>query len=110
MTVTNFLAANEGGYDVVVTNVAGAVTSSAAQLYLIASNNAVRFTNCVYATNQFTATLLGGANTNYIVQGTTNLANGWTAISTNSSASGIISFSETNAAGHSNRLYRARTQ
>lgn len=110
MTVTNFSAAKEGGYDVVITNVAGAVTSTAAQLYLIASNGASRFTNWAYATNRFTATLLGSANTNYIVQGSTNFASTWSPIITNSSAGGIISFSETNAPGYTNRFFRARTQ
>ncbi len=110
MTVTNFTVANEGGYAVVITNTAGAVTSVTAQLYYIASNNASRFTNYVYGTNKFTATLLGNANTNYIVQGSTNFSSTWSPISTNSSAVGIISFSETNAPGYTNRFYRARTQ
>ena len=109
MTVTNFTAAREGGYAVVITNTAGAVTSVTAQLYFIASNNASRFTNYVYGTNKFTATLLGNANTNYIVQGSTNFSSTWTPISTNSSAVGIISFTETNAPGYTNRFYRART-
>lgn len=109
LTVTNFTAAKEGGYAVVITNVAGAVTSATAQLYLIASNNASRFTNSAYATNRFTSTLLGNLNTNYVILGTTNLTN-WTAISTNSSPVGIISFSETNAPGYTNRVYRARAQ
>ena len=79
-------------------------------MYYIASNNASRFTNYVYGTNKFTATLLGNANTNYIVQGSTNFASTWTPIITNSSGVGIISFSETNAPGYTNRYYRARTQ
>ncbi|MCX6895982.1 MAG: immunoglobulin domain-containing protein [Verrucomicrobia bacterium] len=110
MTVTNFTAAKEGGYAVVITNVAGAVTSVTAQLYLIASNGASRFTNWGYATNKFTATLLGSANTNYIVQGSTNFASTWSPIITNSSGVGIISFSETNAPGYTNRFFRARAQ
>ena len=110
MTVTNFTAAKEGGYAVVITNTAGAVTSVTAQLYLIASNGASRFTNWGYATNKFTATLLGSANTNYIVQGATNFASIWSPISTNSSVVGIISFSETNAPGYTNRFFRARAQ
>jgi len=108
LTVSNFTAAKEGGYVVVITNVAGAVTSATAQLYLIASNNASRFTNSAYGTNRFTATLLGNLNTNYVILGATNVAGTWTAISTNSSAVGIISFSETNSPGYTNRFYRAR--
>ena len=107
LNVLNFQPANEGGYDVVVTNVAGAVTSSTALLYYLTSNNAVRFTNMAWVTNRFTSLLLGATNTNYIVQTSTNLTN-WSALSTNASGGGIINFAHTNATD-SNLFYRART-
>ena len=107
LNVLNFQPANEGGYDVVVTNVAGAVTSSTALLYYLSSNGAVRFTNMAWVTNQFTSLLLGAANTNYIVQTSTNLTN-WAALSTNASGGGVINFTHTNATD-TNLFYRART-
>jgi hypothetical protein len=105
-TITNFQAANEAGYDVVVSNIVGSVTSSTAFLYL---NSPPRFTNEMRASNNFSVLLIGAVNTNYIIDVATSLS-GWTPVLTNSSTNGIISFSETNILPRGNRLFRARRQ
>jgi uncharacterized protein (DUF4213/DUF364 family) len=91
---------------VVVTNLAGSVTSSVAMLYL---NSPLRFINHAL-TNQgsFTASLLGIATTNYVIQAATNLPQAiWIPILTNNAPYGIISFVDTNVSGYSNRFFRA---
>jgi len=106
LTVNNFQSANQGAYDVVVTNLAGSVTSSVAMLYL---NSPLRFINHAL-TNQgsFTASLLGIATTNYVIQAATNLPQAiWIPILTNNAPYGIISFVDTNVSGYSNRFFRA---
>jgi hypothetical protein len=106
LTLTNFQATNQWNYDVVATNLVGAATSSVAALYL---DSPLRFTNTARTvTNSFTALLLGKANTNYIVQASTNLATtNWIPILTNSPPFGIMSFVDTNVSGYSNRFFRA---
>ena len=104
LTIINFQPANEANYDVVVANAAGAVTRAVARLYL---NAPLRFAGCAADTsNNFTGLLLGAANANYIVQASTNLAD-WVALSTNTSPSGIINFTDTNASDFIQRFYRA---
>ena len=108
--VSNFQAAGQGiDYDVVVTNSVGSVTSSAAALYL---NSPLRFSGwAMNLSGYFTATLLGQASTNYIVQASTNLASGnWVSIATNNSAYGIISIMDTNGLNYPGRFYRAIPQ
>jgi hypothetical protein len=109
LTLTNFQMADEGSYDVVVTNSAGGATSTPALLYLVFSN-AARFTNFVFTNNTFFSLLLGAPNTNYLVQTSTNLGQtNWTSLQTSSAPSGIMSVTETNSTGHSNRFFRARS-
>jgi hypothetical protein len=109
LTITNFQATNQWNYDVVATNLAGAATSSVATLYL---DSPLRFTNTAKTvTNSFTALLLGKANTNYIIQSSTNLTTtNWIPILTNSSPYGIISFVSTNLHSYSNRFFRAQVK
>ena len=57
--------------------------------------------------NNFTGLVLGTANSNYVIQASTNLVD-WTALTTNSSPSGILNFVDTNASGLIQRFYRAR--
>lgn len=106
LSLTNFQAASQGNYDVVVTNAVGATTSSVAMLYL---NSPLRLTNFTLASsNAITLQLLGKAYTNYIFQASTNLATtNWVSLRTNSSPYGIISFTDTNRLIYSNRFFRA---
>ena len=109
LTVANFQSANQGNYDVIVTNIAGSVTSSVAALYL---NSPTRFGNFgINPTGGFTAMLLGAANTNYVIQTSTNLAKtNWVSIATNNSPLGIISITDTNGQNYPGRFYRAMPQ
>jgi hypothetical protein len=106
LTVNNFQSGNQGAYNVVVTNLAGSVTSSVAMLYL---NSPLRFINPALTNHgSFTASLLGIATTNYVIQAATNLPQAvWIPILTNNAPYGIISFVDTNVSGYSNRFFRA---
>jgi hypothetical protein len=105
LTVTNFQVGGQGNYDVVVTNLIGAATSSVAALYL---DSPLRFTNSALTlTNSFTFLLLGKANTNYIFQSSTNLSTtNWSPVLTSSSPYGILSFVDTNLRAYTNRFFR----
>jgi hypothetical protein len=106
VTVTNFQSAQQTGYDVVVTNSVGAVTSATAVLYL---NSPLRFTNLTQQLNvNFTALLIGKANSNYVIESASLLTN-WTPVRTSSSPRGLINFTNTNVI-NAGRFYRARTQ
>ena len=105
LTIVNFQAGNEGVYGVVVTNAAGSATSATATLYL---NTPPRFASVgLDFSNDFTALLLGIAESNYVIQVSTNLSE-WSESTTNSSPTGIIDFIDTNAPGFRQRFYRAR--
>ena len=109
LSLTNFQSSFEAGYDVVITNGNGAVTSSVASLYL---NSPLRFTNTVTTSNFTLKTLLiGRAFTNYIIQSSTNLGtSNWLSLATNSSPVGLINYTDTNTPALSNRFFRARSQ
>ena len=103
LSLTNFQATNQGNYDVVVTNSAGAVTSAVAALYL---NSPLRFGSMAFSpTGGFAATLLGMANSNYVLQASSNLVS-WLSITTNSSPFGVVSLTDTNTRNYPNRFYR----
>jgi len=106
LTVPNFQAVNQGDYDVVVTNLAGSVTSSLATLYL---DSPLRFTNYErMTTNSFNFLLLGKVGTNYIIQATTNLATtNWIPIYTNLATYGLTFYADTNMRSDTNRFFRA---
>ena len=103
LSLTSFRATDQKTYTVVVSNSAGSVTSAPAALYV---NSPLRFINSRQAGGRFSATLIGVAGSNYVLQTTTNLIH-WTSVATNSSSSGLISFTATNPPG-SQRYYRAR--
>ena len=106
LSFPNFQAVNQGNYDVVVTNLAGSVTSSVATLYL---DSPLRLTNTTLTTtNSFNFLLLGKAGTNYIIQATTNLATtNWIPIYTNLATYGLTFYADSNRGGYSNRFFRA---
>jgi hypothetical protein len=103
LSLAGFRATDQKTYSVVVSNSAGSVTSTGATLH---ANSPLRFINSRQNANRFSATLVGVAGSNYVLQTTTNLIN-WTAIATNSSPYGLISFTATNPPG-GQRYYRAR--
>jgi hypothetical protein len=103
LSLTSFRATDQKIYSVVVSNSGGSVTSAGAMLH---ANAPLRFINSRQTVGRFSATLLGVAGSNYVLQTTTNLIN-WTPIATNSSPNGIINFTATNAPS-GQRYYRAR--
>ena len=109
LTVSNFQSASQGNYNAVANANPVARKTLVATLFL---NSPLRFGNFgINATSGFTATLLGAANTNYVLQTSTNLANtNWTSIATNNSPFGIISVMDTNVQNFPGRFYRAVPQ
>jgi hypothetical protein len=103
LTITNFRSTDQKNYDVVVSNSAGSVTSAPAALYL---NSPLRFLDSRRVGGNFSATLLGVAGSNYVIETSTNLVT-WAPISTNSSATGIVPLNLTTVSGP-RRFYRAR--
>lgn len=103
ITVTNFRAADQRSYDVRVSNTAGSVISTAANLYL---NAPARFLQSQRAGGVFTTTFVGVGGSNYVFETSTNLIT-WTRLATNSSATGIIQLGQTNTASPM-RFYRVR--
>jgi hypothetical protein len=103
LPLASFRAIDQKTYSVVVSNSAGSVTSTGAALHL---NSPLRFINSRQSAGRFSATLIGVAGSNYVLQTTTNLIQ-WTPIATNSAPNGIVNFTATNPPG-TQRYYRAR--
>jgi hypothetical protein len=104
LVLTNFRSSQEGNYLAVVSNALGIGTSAPAQLYL---DTPLRFTNSALdADGRFTALLLGIADSNHVVQASSDLTN-WTSLLTNSAPSGMLQVTDDAAAGYSSRFYRA---
>ena len=108
LTLTNFKAQFEAGYDVIITNYVGTVTSLKAMLYL---DSPLRFTNTVRGSNNQLATqLIGRANTNFVLQFSTNLSfSNWISIATNFTSTGIVTYSNA-LPSLGQRFFRGRMQ
>jgi hypothetical protein len=105
LTISNFLAANEGEYYVLVSNALGAASSERANLYL---NWPLRFLNPnVNCDGPFQARVVGLTNMDTVIDVSPDLSF-WISFATNHALSGIIDFTDTNSAEFSNRFYRAR--
>jgi hypothetical protein len=104
LTRSNFQAADEGRYLVVVSNAAGSATSQPASLYLDAP---LRFTDArIDGNGFFRAQLIGLAKSNRVILASSDLTN-WISMITNNTPSGIIGFTDTNSLGMKERFYRA---
>jgi hypothetical protein len=107
LTLTNAQATDTGNYTVVVTNVAGSVTSAVATLTV--TNPAPPAPPSLGAagmtTNGFTFQLSVSVGQTYVILATTNLRD-WTPISTNVALLGTILVTDTEATNYSSRLYR----
>ena len=103
-TKANAQPADIGGYDVVVTNFAGAITSSVANLTIAGQLILLspRITN-----GNFVFILSGNPGYNYSILGTTNLSN-WFDLSTLSNITGTVPFTDTNPPRVPLRAYRAK--
>ena len=103
LAITNFQGANQGGYRVVVSNFVGSAISSAALLLLDAP---LRFGAVSDGGDPFSLQLAGQANTNYIVQASTNLIN-WVSLATNNSPYGFWNYVDADSSNFNHRFYRA---
>lgn len=106
-TITNVQGAHAGDYSVVVTNLAGSVTSSVAALFLHA-DSAARLNLYGSSTTSFWFQIYGLTNRPYVVQTSTNLNSptNWQPIFTN-----FVSFFYTNfnRTSDQQRFYRTIT-
>ncbi|MDB6057866.1 MAG: hypothetical protein JWO95_1710, partial [Verrucomicrobiales bacterium] len=107
LNLSNFQTANEGSYQLMASNSMGIVTSVIAPLLV---NSPMRMGNYYLTTNgQFQFQLVGAANTNYVLQASSDLIH-WQSLATNSSPTGFWNYADTGSAGTSLRFYRAIAQ
>ena len=102
LTLTNITMDEAGTYQVVVTNSAGSVTSSVAQL-TIYPTAAATLSAPVFSIGQFQFTVTGVPDFTYAVQSSTNLID-WTSLETNTSPFVIT---DTNVFDGPTHFYRA---
>jgi hypothetical protein len=108
LTLTNVQASDTGNYTVVVTNVAGSVTSAVAMLTV--TNPAPPAPPSLGAagmtTNGFAFQLSVSVGQTYVILVTTNLQD-WTPISTNVALTGNVVITDPAATNYTRRFYRA---
>ena len=108
LVISNSNVGNAGGYDVVISNPYGSVTSSVASLRLAAG----QFTGDTVANGSVNLAFQGVAGVRYAVLYTTNLTPPviWTPISTNTADnSGNVTFMEPKISGTSSKFYTIST-
>jgi MBG domain (YGX type)/Immunoglobulin domain len=103
LVITNFQAANQGDYSVTTANSYGTNQSAPATLYL---SSPARFVSFGVVSGTFSAEFVGAANSNYVFQASSNLAD-WVALATNSSPIGILNLYDPVKPGASGHFYRA---
>jgi len=101
LMLSNFQSSHEGLYALRATNIAGTVFSSAAELLL---NSTLRLTNVLRTNGATSMRIIGHANTNYVIQGTTTFIT-WTNLATNAPTTGIWNFSDASS-NNATRFYR----
>ncbi len=106
LVISNFQAVNQGDYSVVTWNSSGTNVSAQAALYL---SSPPRFISFGVIHGSVSAEFAGVANTNYVFQASSNLAN-WFPVTTNSSPIGIFNFYDSVTPSVGNRFYRAISQ
>jgi PKD repeat protein len=104
LTRSNVQPATVGGYNVVITNTGGSVTSSIASLSLVSRPNLISPT---VSNKTFTFSLSGDSGFNYAIEASTNFSN-WITIATLTNSTGSIRFTESNFLASPLRFYRAR--
>jgi hypothetical protein len=104
LALANVQSDQAGDYSVEVSNVAGAVVSSAAALSLAAPLRLDSFG--VGANGECSMRLMGIAGWDYVIEVSTDLA-AWTALTTNSPPNGIWQFVDTTNTNFTRRFYRA---
>jgi hypothetical protein len=99
LTITNVQAGNQGDYTVAVSNSVGAVTSTPAHLTVqTTAPGPFQLGNLQVATGSVSFDIISPPQTNVVVWSSTDLAH-WTALTTNSSTTGTVHFSQTNGQG-----------
>ena len=103
LTIPNFQSSNEGTYQVVMTNLAGSVSSTGALLLLDAP---FRLEQGRLAGKAYQMQLIGAVGSNYVVEISTDLLN-WSPLQTNLLTNGFLTITDTNSSSGL-RLYRSR--
>jgi len=103
--LTNVQPAQAGGYSVLVTNIAGSVTSTVA--ILTVADHPLLLNPRTTTDGAFAFTISGAAGLAYQVEVTTNLLE-WTPLNTVSNATGEADFIDTASSNSVSRFYRAR--
>ncbi len=93
-----------GGYDVVVTNIAGSVTSAMASLNFV--TNPVLL-NPHFGSGAFQFTLSGNTGRNYLIEQGTEFTN-WSGVTTVTNVSGQVLFSQPDATSNFFQMFRAK--
>ena len=106
LTLTNVHAAGAGSYSVVVTNVAGSVTSAGANLIVTNPSIALSVSSGAGMTpSGFTFQFSAPAGITYIILASTNCQD-WAPIATNVALAGSTAFTDTSASNFPSRFYR----
>jgi hypothetical protein len=105
LVLTNISSANLGRYSVIITNVAGTVTSAPALLTFQNANSALFSSATLMAGNaQIRLSLTGTAGATYKIDASTNLVD-WVTLTNISSVDGALEFIDSTSNAH--RFYRA---
>ena len=114
LAVPNCGTGNQGAYSVIVQNGVTSVTSQNANLIVLGDIVSDLLTNVTVLTsgmtqNGFQLNLLKPANSNCVIEATSDLKN-WAPVTTNTTTSTNISFTDPASIGLNSRFYRARLQ
>jgi hypothetical protein len=110
LTLSNVQSGIAGSYSVVVTNIAGSITSAAATLTVTNPNVSLSIpSGAGMASNGFTFQLTVPAESTYVIYASPDLQT-WTPIATNVATTGSVVFTDTAAAGYANRFYQVTVQ
>jgi hypothetical protein len=110
LTLTNIQTTNAGNYSVVITNIAGSVTSAVASLTV--TNPVVTLSlsgGAEMTADGFAFQLWVPAGCTYVILASTNNQD-WTPIATNVALTASVVFTDTTATNYSMRFYRAMVQ
>jgi pectate lyase len=106
LTLFDLQTTNSGFYSVMVTNLAGSVTSTNVSLNVtVGAPAAPQVSNVSYNNGIFSLTIAGDSGPDYIVQASTNLTS-WTSLYTNHSATPPFDWTDYNAINYARRFYR----
>jgi hypothetical protein len=104
-TRAGVLAADAGGYTVVINNSSGSVTSAVAVLSVV--SQPILLSPRMNTNGSFSFTLSGSTGYSYLIEGSTNLSN-WATMGAVSNISGQVPFTTTNNAAYPQRAFRAK--